>query len=241
MESNQEVQSKLRKALQAAFPGKKPPTVDEIVQTNIPYLDGACEEGLRLAGTAKALLRQSVIDTEVLGCRIPKGTEVFLNLHINRQPAPVDEIKRSQSSQEAAKKRGDGFQGPAGRDLGQFEPQRWLAKDETGKEAFNSYALPTLAFGGGYRGCFGQYCLSVNIGRHSLPPCRRAFTNLAICLGVTNILIGRRLATMEYRFMVVLLILNFKFLPLPEDLRGWSAQEKIFRHPDFPYARIKVL
>ncbi|KAJ4423613.1 hypothetical protein N0V82_001781 [Gnomoniopsis sp. IMI 355080] len=205
MESNPSVQSKLRTALRTAFPRPDPPTVDEIIQTDIPYLDGACEEGLRLAGTAKALLRQAVVNTEVLGCQIPKGTEVFLNLHINRQLAPVDEAKRSLSSQEAASKRGDGFKGPAGRDLGSFEPERWLVK-ENGKEVFNPYALPTLAFGGGYRGCF-----------------------------------GRRLATMEYRFFVILLILNFEFLPLPEGLNGWSAQEKIFRHPDFPYARVKVL
>lgn len=156
MESNPSVQSELRGALRAAFPGPDPPTVNEIIQTEIPYLDGACEEGLRLAGTAKAMLRQAVVDTQVLGCPIPKGTEVFLNLHINRQPAPIDEAKRSHTSQEAASKRGDGFQGPAGRDLGRFEPKRWLVKDESGKEVFNPYALPSLAFGGGYRGCFGE-------------------------------------------------------------------------------------
>lgn len=46
---------------------------------------------------------------------------------------------------------------------------------------------------------------------------------------------------MEFRILVVLLILNFEFLPLPEELSSWSAQEKTFRHPDFPYARIKIL
>lgn len=157
MESNPGVQTELRAALRAAFPGPEPPTANEIIQTEVPYLDGTCEEGLRLAGTAKALLRQAVVDTEVLGCRIPKGTEVFLNLHINRQPAPVDEQKRSHSSQEAASKRGDGFQGPAGRDLGRFEPKRWLIKNEHGQEVFNPFALPNLAFGGGYRGCFGEF------------------------------------------------------------------------------------
>lgn len=156
MESNQGVQSELRAALRAAFPGPKPPTVTEIIQAEIPYLDGACEEGLRLAGTAKANLRQAVVDTEILGYRIPKGTEIFLNLHINRQPAPVDEAKRSRSSQDAASKRGDGFEGPAGRDLGRFEPKRWLVKNESGQDVFNPYALTNLAFGGGYRGCFGE-------------------------------------------------------------------------------------
>lgn len=156
MEFNQGVQSELRAALRAAFPGPEPPTVNEIIQTEIPYLDGACEEGLRLAGTAKANLRQAVVDTEILGYRIPKGTEIFLNLHINRQPAPVDEAKRSHSSQEAASKHGDGFEGPAGRDLGLFEPKRWLVKTESGQDVFNPYALTNLAFGGGYRGCFGE-------------------------------------------------------------------------------------
>lgn len=156
MESNQAVQSELRALLRAAFPGPEPPTVNEILQTQIPYLDGACEEGLRLAGTAKANLRQAIVDTEILGCPIPKGTEVFLNLHINRQPAPVDEAKRSHSSQEAASRHGDGLQGPAGRDLDRFDPKRWLVKDESGQEVFNPFALPNLAFGGGYRGCFGK-------------------------------------------------------------------------------------
>lgn len=156
MESNQSVQTELRAALRASFPGPEPPTVDEILKTEIPYLDGACEEGLRLAGTAKAMLRQAVVDTEVLGCRISKGTEVFLNLHMNRQPAPCDETKRSHSSQEAVKKRADGLQGPAGHDLGRFEPKRWLVRNESGQEVFNPSALPNIAFGGGYRGCFGK-------------------------------------------------------------------------------------
>lgn len=46
---------------------------------------------------------------------------------------------------------------------------------------------------------------------------------------------------MEVRIVVVLLILNFEFLSLPEDLRTTSVTEKIFREPDTPYARVKVL
>ncbi len=80
-----------------------------------------------------------------------------MNFHINRAPAPVDEWKRSASSRAAAEKRGDGFRGDPGRNLDQFRPERWLVKDEqTGEETFNAYAIPSLAFGGGYRGCFGE-------------------------------------------------------------------------------------
>ncbi|KAH6658465.1 cytochrome P450 [Truncatella angustata] len=191
----------------ATFPGPQLPTYAEILDTEVPYLDGACEESLRLAGTSKGNLRQAVVDTEILGCRIPKGAEVLVNLHINRTTPPVDSSQRSVSSQAAIQKHGDCFSGAAGRDLGNFEPRRWLIKDEaTGRDKFDAYAIPSLAFGGGYRGCF-----------------------------------GRKLAVMEFRIIVVLLILNFEFLALPKELQTMRASEKLFRHPQMPFAKIKIL
>lgn len=46
---------------------------------------------------------------------------------------------------------------------------------------------------------------------------------------------------MEFRIIVLLLILNFEFLALPEELRSMRASEKIFRHPQVPFAKIKIL
>ncbi|KAH9905754.1 cytochrome P450 [Xylariomycetidae sp. FL2044] len=207
MEAYPTVQKELRAVLNAAFPDPAHLTADDILNTEIPYLDGVCEESFSLAGTAKGNLRQAIVDTEILGCRIPKGTEIFMNYHIDRAPVAIEESRRTSSSQATAAKRGDGFQGNPGRDLGSFEPRRWLAKDEkTGKENFNAYALPQLAFGGGYRGCA-----------------------------------GRKLATMEFRIIVVLLVLNFEFLELPEEYKSMKAKEKIFREPQMPYAKLRVL
>lgn len=82
-----------------------------------------------------------------------------MNYHFNHTPYPVKESDRSASSQAADAKFGDdGIFGRAGRDLSIIEPKRWLVKDaQTEKHAFNPpYALPSLAFGGGYRGCFGK-------------------------------------------------------------------------------------
>ncbi|KAI1857889.1 uncharacterized protein JN550_012964 [Neoarthrinium moseri] len=155
MEAYPVAQVELRAALKAAFPDDDP-SVDEIIGTDIPYLDAACEEGFRLAGVAKGNLRQATMDTEILGCRIPKGAQVFMNYHVNRTPAPVDESARTDGSKAAAAKFGGGFQNIAGRDLGTFEPRRWMVKETTGKEVFNSHALPSLSFGGGYRGCPGR-------------------------------------------------------------------------------------
>jgi hypothetical protein len=46
---------------------------------------------------------------------------------------------------------------------------------------------------------------------------------------------------MEIKMVLVLLVLSFEFLPLPEELDSLAAVEKIFREPAFPYAKIRVL
>ncbi|KAI1270111.1 cytochrome P450 [Xylariaceae sp. FL1019] len=200
-------QTELRRALKVAFPGNSMPSLEEILNTNIPYLDAALEEGLRLAGIAKGNVRQALVDTEILGYKIPKGAEIFMSYHIDRAPAPIDSSKRSTSSQTTIAKRGDVFQGNAARDLEVFEPKRWLVKDgESNRDIFDPQALPSLAFSGGYRGCA-----------------------------------GRKMAYMELRIAVTLLILNFEFLELPEDYRTLSAVERLFREPSKPYARIKAV
>ncbi|KAI0018956.1 cytochrome P450 [Xylariomycetidae sp. FL0641] len=207
MEAFPSQQAELRRRLQEVFPGPELPSVDDILGTDFPYLDAACEEGLRLGGTVSGSLRQALVDTEILGHRIPKGAEILMTFWIHRESAVPDESTRSVSSRHAAEKKGDGLQGSAGRDLGVFEARRWLAVDEeTGQEKFNPCALPSIIFGGGYRGC----------------P-------------------GRKLATMQYRIFVVMLMLSFEFLELPPELRTLRGREKIFREPQKPYARIRVL
>ena len=46
---------------------------------------------------------------------------------------------------------------------------------------------------------------------------------------------------MELKIMVVMLVLNFEFLPLPEEYKSMAATEKAFREPDFPFARMRAL
>jgi hypothetical protein len=147
------------------------------------------------------------MDTEILGCKVPKGAQVYMKFHIDRDVPHIDESQRTSSCQQAAVRHGDGPQSEAGRNLGRFNPRRWLSKDaKTGKDVFNPHALPSLAFGGGYRGC----------------P-------------------GRKLATMEFRMLITLLVLNLEFLALPEALRGMAVKERIFRQPTTAYAQVKTL
>ena len=157
MTSYQSAQATLRKALQDAFSDgdNKKPSAAEILERDIPYLDAAIEECLRLAGTASITVRQALTDTQVLGQHIPKGSNVLLNLRMKDPQFEVDESLRSATSRAAQAKSRNGagggrFRGPSGRDLEVFEPKRWLYRDENGNEVFDAYSLPSLTFGGGY-------------------------------------------------------------------------------------------
>ncbi|KAK0649646.1 cytochrome P450 [Cercophora newfieldiana] len=210
MALNQEPQSQLRRALSAAFgnePFPKLPSANAILEADIPYLDAMMEETIRVAATSAIINRDVLVDTEILGKRVPAGSILFLNLRIDHTPYPVDESLRSATSQAAqAKRTRGGFDGESGRDIEKFEPRRWLTKKADGEEVFDAYSLPVLGFGGGYRGCF-----------------------------------GKRLAMMELRIIIVVLILNFEFLPLPEELAGLEGDEGVFRRPQKEYVRLKKL
>ena len=158
MTNSPAVQSKLRTRLQDAFPGPTLPDAAKIIESDIPYLDGAIEESLRLAATTGRVNRITKVDADILGHRIPAGTDIVLSGLMTQRPVTIDERLRSLSSREARDKRkfGSGIDGPAGDDLAAFQPERWLTTSDEGKESFDAYALPRLAFGNGPRGCFGM-------------------------------------------------------------------------------------
>lgn len=164
---NQEAQTKLRARLKAAFaspssPSLSPsplPSVGDVLSKEIPYLDATMQETLRCACTVGRLSRVAMVDTEVLGYKIPAGTVVAPLPAVQWHPVPVPEALRSSSSRAALEKSGglDWTQSPSARDLEQFAPERWLRADEMGNEVFDAGALPQNSFGGGMRGCFGEF------------------------------------------------------------------------------------
>ncbi|EON99227.1 putative cytochrome p450 protein [Phaeoacremonium minimum UCRPA7] len=157
MSAYQQVQTKFRAELRRVFPGPGLPSAAQILDTDIPYLDAVVEETLRLSVTAGVVPREVVIDTQILGCHIPKGTIVFLSTRVQAEPLRIAEERRSDSSRAAIEKRSyHGLHGQEAQNLDVFEPSRWITPDEKGNEMFDVNTLPTLWFGGGFRGCFGR-------------------------------------------------------------------------------------
>ncbi|KAL1615347.1 hypothetical protein SLS54_009128 [Diplodia seriata] len=159
---NPAVQDRLRAELRAAIPlavqEKRAPSYEELVKTHLSYLDAVVEEVLRHANTIAFVAREALQDTTVLGCHIPKGTNLFLmaNGAGYLEPAmPVDDATRSPGARQSGGKTLSGSWDDA--DIAAFRPERWLPVDpHTGDDSFDSMAGPSLPFGLGPRGCFGR-------------------------------------------------------------------------------------
>jgi len=162
MASHPESQSRLRRELQAAHavavgrekdasPTRRLPTVDEILDTRVPFLDAIIEETIRCSHIVPVTAREALVDTNILGHHIPKGTHVYL---LSNGPSfllpalAVDESLRTDAARAARDIHG--VWDPA--NVADFVPERWLRPDG----AFDPLAGPQMAFGGGPRGCFGR-------------------------------------------------------------------------------------
>ncbi|KAJ6021663.1 cytochrome P450 monooxygenase [Penicillium herquei] len=158
-----EAQAKLRNALHSAFAYAhavgRDPSIQEITNTHIPYLDATMEEILRCAGTAPVVDREARVNTEILGYAIPKGTVVTCLVTGPSMMSPgftIDPAQRSPTSQGAEKERQFRSWDPT--NIGAFEPDRWMTEDPDGdgEKSFIPTAGPQLAFGLGTRGCYGK-------------------------------------------------------------------------------------
>ncbi|KAM0347308.1 hypothetical protein ACHAPU_004827 [Fusarium lateritium] len=163
LSSDQRAQSELRNALQRAYHQAKaeqrPPTLTEILQTRVPYLNAVVDEVLRISYPFGMCLREAQVDTQILGARVPKGTTVaFLSNgpSILSPPIPYEDSRSSEWVRSRKPKQ------PLEKDFDYagFVPERWL-KVTTGPDGeeevtFDSQAFPIQAFGSGPRGCFGR-------------------------------------------------------------------------------------
>jgi hypothetical protein len=214
MSRHQSSQSRLRKDLHEAFPAalsdNRIPSITEITRSQIPYLDAMIEETHRCAHIVPTVIRQSTIDTQLLGYSIPKGTHVWFYTSGPGFMQPAFDIplqKRTDRGRKVEKR--VGVWDPA--DVKNFAPERWLRKekseeDESEQDVFYPQAGPQMAFGAGPRGCF-----------------------------------GRRLAYLEMRISIVLLLWKFEFLELDEKLDNFEGIDFFAVTPKHCFIKLKLI
>lgn len=203
--SHREVQTKLRKVLEDAFPEAsregQQPSVADLIKTQVPYLDAVVEEIVRLAAPVRTVARLAKVDTVILGHHIPKGTQVLMSINgpdFTSKGFPVDEGVRSQSSQAHEGRVGYWKVG----EENNFKPERWM-KSEDGEQRFDPQAGPILTFSTGPRGCY-----------------------------------GRRLAYLQMRVVITLLIWNLEVLSLPEKLNTSGLMDGFTMKPVTCFVRL---
>ncbi|KAI0202785.1 cytochrome P450 [Astrocystis sublimbata] len=193
-----EVQTELREALHSAYPeahanGAQQDCV-ELSKTSVPYLDAVIEESLRYEGPFPVTSREAIVPCELLGHKIPKGTQVFLlsdGAGFQSPCIPIAEHTRSLSSREKSMY---GSWDPSNMHL--FAPERWLKLDESGNVVYDPLSGPMMAFSLGPRGCF-----------------------------------GKRLAYLEIRIVLALLVWNFEFHKLSDELSSREAYDTLTKNP----------
>ncbi|KZL63233.1 cytochrome p450 monooxygenase [Colletotrichum incanum] len=207
------LRSSLREALPAAVMEKRVPTSQEIMQMRCPYLEASIEELFRVSLTAPMCVRSATQDTQILGCRIPKGTVVFQvwNQAGYTQPGfPVDDALRTPGARAAVANKGPVGTSSAGDDSGfdtaAYMPERWLVKTDDGRESFDATRGRNMIFSMGPRGCY-----------------------------------GRKLAYVQLRMLVVMVLWNFQLEELPYELNTTGAYDKLTREPHDCYVKLTAL
>ena len=134
------VQTKLRQEIRSHIPGGLASEIDHTVLDNMPYLHAVCSETLRLYAPVPLTLRDTAVDTTILGQFVPKGTKIILS------PWAVNTSTY--------------LWGP---DSADFNPERWLAPGQAGSGgASSNYAF--LTFLHGPRSCIGQRFAVAELG-----------------------------------------------------------------------------
>lgn len=153
------LRSELRAALPSATAGERPPTFAELAAAHVPYLDAVVEEVLRHANSIAFVVRRAMCDTEVLGRRVPRDTNVFLMANgagYLSPNMPVEDGLRHPGARRGVAANAKALTGAwEDGDIGAFKPERWLKTTAEGV-AFDPMAGPSLPFGAGPRGCYGK-------------------------------------------------------------------------------------
>ncbi|KAG6142975.1 hypothetical protein E4U38_004761 [Claviceps purpurea] len=213
---NQTVQAKLRRQLEIsyceAYGENRQPDVSEILRLSTPYLDAFIDESLRCGKTSPNLLRQATVDTEILGHHIPKGTTVFLMVggaSITEPAMRIPNEARSPSSRAHSQRM------PSWDDdeVADFRPERWLktSGEKTGTDAGE---FDNLEYD-----CNAGPMLSFGAGSRG-------------CF-------GKRLAYLEMRIMITLLVWNFTFEKCALDLSSYVERDEFTTIPTRCYVKLK--
>lgn len=148
------------------------------------------------------IARETMVDTTLLGHRIPKGVTLLISSAGPGYYSPTIQVPDAARNPTSLTKHWGGEWNTE--DMTTFKPERWLQADAaTGTASYNPQAGPFLSFDLGPRSCF-----------------------------------GKRLAYLEMRVVLTLLLWNFHFRKLSPELSKNDTLESVTSMPKTCYAGI---
>ncbi|KAK3291713.1 cytochrome P450 [Chaetomium fimeti] len=160
---------------------------------------------------AVPVTREALCDTTILGCPIKKGTQVFLMSNGPGFLGPSLTVDDSKRSETSRAAKLNAGWDET-RDLSLFEPERWLVRRNKGE---------------------GVLAEDVDFDAGAGP-------QLVFGLGPRGCW-GRRLAHMEMRTIMAMLVWNFQFSKCPPPISSHAGLEGIARVPQQCYVRITAI
>lgn len=205
-------QTHLRDTLYAAhtvaFSEARLPTASEITRVHVPYLDAIIEETHRYVHIVPGVLREAKIDTEILGHPIPKGTNLFFITSAASFKEPAYAIDEEKRA-ETARQAKDRYGQWDPANIGDYVPERWLRIEKSREE--------------------GEMVEREIFDPHAGP-------QMAFGSGPRGCF-GRKLAYLELRIVVTILVWSFEFLELEEDLNSFEVLDTFALQPATCYIR----
>ncbi|TWU71301.1 hypothetical protein ED733_002374 [Metarhizium rileyi] len=211
---NQDIQAKVRRQLHASYSQgmteKREPTVSEIVHDAAPYLDAFIEESLRWTVTLPVLMRQATVDTSILGHHIPKDTTIVLMGRGASMTEPAVHVPDELRTKSSLASR-ERVPNWDDEDIALFKPERWL---KTKEQVEGSGEFDNIRYDGN-----SGPLLTFGGGQRG-------------CF-------GKRLAYLELRITLVLLIWNFDFEQCVPELSSHESYDVFTSTPRQCYVKLR--
>lgn len=210
----QEIQNKLRESLFQAYPEARAngeqPKLEDILKTKVHYLDAFIEEVLRMSNPSYIISKESAEDLTVLGHVIPKGHIVLFSSWGPGYHYSGPRVDESLRSESSQKHRDEGLS-----DWGDD------TKHPAGQFLPERWLRPSSE-----EGSKGELVFDSKAG-----PLLTFSAGPRMCW-------GKRLAYLELKLIVTLILWNFVFERIPAELQDWAIHNDMFIMPQ--RARVRL-
>jgi hypothetical protein len=174
-------------------------------------LEVTAREILRICGIIGGPVRNAVRDTTILGKAIPKGTLIYIPLHLVAT-VPLMDTAKDPDSVAHLDDRWTKYP------LGVFDPERWLQEGRFDEEV----GAQVMPFSAGPRGCFGK-------------PLAVGCSTAQVKQDKSLIRFGQML---EIKTMLAKLNLAFFLKPIPAELDTFRRVQHLSEQPAVSYVRL---